>query len=115
RPMRAPVEPPPDLDELLGDLDDVLPPEPDEDVDDRTLIAGAAGSPARAPQPVPAGDARQRERTDAEVEGELEEAEFFLQQGLLEEARLILVELARARPARKDISGQLKDVEKKLV
>jgi tetratricopeptide (TPR) repeat protein len=55
-----------------------------------------------------------RPRTDAEVESELEEAEFFRQQGLFEEARLILTELARARPQRADIAERLREVEAKI-
>jgi tetratricopeptide (TPR) repeat protein len=78
-------------------------------------IRSARGAPEAEPAPwmrAPPGEPRAR--TDADVESELEEAEFFLQQGLLEEARVILVELARARPARADIAALLKDVEARI-
>jgi tetratricopeptide (TPR) repeat protein len=75
--------------------------------DERTVLAEYAAA-SSAPRSEP------RTRSDADVESELEEAEFFLQQGLLEEARLILRELVRARPQRADISQLLRDVDSKL-
>lgn len=53
-------------------------------------------------------------RSDAEVAGQLEEAEFFIEQGLLEEARLILEELARQRPLRQDIAARYAEIGKNL-
>jgi tetratricopeptide (TPR) repeat protein len=108
----APVEEEEEIETL--DIDELIEEVPDEEaaasgreevdlgLDDKTRVA---------PPVAEVGRGEVRPRTDDEVASELEEAEFFQHQGLLEEARIILGELARARPGREDIAAKLREVE----
>jgi tetratricopeptide (TPR) repeat protein len=91
----------PTLDEIRLDTGSFEVP----DVDERTIVGALA--PAAERGVASAADA-------SEFERRLEEADFFVTQGLLEEAELILTELVREHPHRADVATRLSAIRERV-
>jgi len=78
------------------------------DVGRRTVSLDWEDGPATPP---PATDAEPHEQQDEELEADLEQVAFFLDQGIAEEARALLDELARHYPGHPSVEAKLRQVE----
>ncbi len=104
--------PPPESDGPLAEGLDDLPAEPEQ----RPSIMAAPEPPPDLP-PEPPFDLPPLEEQaprHADLADELEEAEFFAQQGLLSEARESLLHLLEAHPGHPALETRLADVDRRL-
>ena len=98
--------PPPELEEEAPAPLEALPAEPE-----RATIMSAPQPPADLPAP---GHPAPAPAAEAELDDELEEADFFAQQGLLTEAREALHHLLDGHPGHPALQARLAEVERRI-